>query len=91
MKKRALREFARLGQSGSVYQKQLQDPIRRNDAAMAIDFNDVFSGESLWRKHQGNHHFVNVLMGFRIDNMPIVYRMTFRLRQVLARKDFLRN
>ena len=91
MKKRALRKFARLGQSGSVYQKQLQNPIRRNDSAMAVDFNDVFSGESLWRKHQRNHHFVNFLMGFRIDNMPIVYRMTFRLRQVFARKDFLRD
>ncbi len=49
---------------------------------MGLDFYHVFPGVSIGGPHDGVEHFINGLSGFRIDDVPVVQVVRFKLGKI---------
>ena len=61
VEKRALGEFAGLGEARAVPQDELEDGLKRSRAAVGVDLDDVFAGVAVGGAHDVQEHLVEGL------------------------------
>ena len=67
-----LTEFPRQGPPHpGLIQNPLQNALHCDQTAMAVELNNVFTGEAAWRAHQQQQHLIQPLLTCRIEHMAV--------------------
>ncbi len=64
-------ELARLGQAGAVAERQLQDALQRERAAVAVDLDHILPGVGVGCGHVGDEDFIHPLARLGVDDVAV--------------------